>query len=213
MVIVGHAREHVGTMMRRKHAEHAGKARSPHLAERNPLVRRSDRIQSTIKTTVFTLMILMLPVAAWIGMSTLATGQSRVAAQESSVHQVTATTTAVADIAPVLQGEVGSVTSTTVDATWSFDGLDHRGQVSLPAGSPSGTELPIWINRDGDPTAPPATGADAVVTALFTGFGSLFAAASILVGTYFAVRFRLDTQRHADWDREISAFLDKNSQS
>lgn len=198
--------------MRRKHAEHAGTARSPHLAERNPLVRRSDRVQSTIKTTVFTLMILMLPVAAWIGMSTLATGQSRVAAQESSVHQVTATTVD-ADTVPVLQGEVGSVTSTSVDATWSYDGVDQQGQVSVPAGSPSGTQLPIWVNRDGDPTAPPLTGADAVVTALFTGFGSLFAAASILVGTYFAVRFRLDTQRQADWDREIAAFLGENSPS
>ncbi|MET4047957.1 hypothetical protein ABIB34_001560 [Rhodococcus sp. UYP5] len=213
MVIVGHAREHVGMTMRRKHAEHAGTPRSPHLVERNPLVRRSDRIQSTIKTTVFTLMILMLPVAAWIGMSTLAVGQSRVAAQENSVHQVTATTTAAADIAPVLQGEVGSVTSTTVGATWSHDGLDHQGQVSLPAGSPSGTQLPIWVDRDGDPTAPPATGADAVVTALFTGFGSLFAAASILVGTYFAVRFRLDAQRYDEWDREIAALLGENDQS
>ncbi|MDJ0359139.1 hypothetical protein [Rhodococcus sp. H29-C3] len=197
--------------MRRKHAQHAGTARSHHFAERNPLVRRSDRIQSTIKTTVFTLMILMLPVAAWIGMSTLATVQSRVAAQESSVHQVTATTTAVADTAPVLQGEVGSVTSTTVEATWSYDGLDHHGQVSQPTGSPSGTQLPIWINRDGDPTAPPATMADAVVTALFTGFGSLFAAASVLVGTYFAVRFRLDAQRYDEWDREIEVLLDENS--
>lgn len=199
--------------MRRKHAEHARTLRLPHLAERNPLVRRSDRIQSTVKTTVITLMILMLPVAAWLGMSTLAEGQSRVAAQESSVHQVTATTTAVADMAPVLQGEVGSVTSTTVDATWSYDGLDHQGQVSLAAGSPSGTRLPIWVDRDGDPTAPPATGADAVVTALFTGFGSIFAAASILLGTYFAVRFRLDTQRRADWDREIAAFLGENNPS
>ncbi|WP_186629566.1 hypothetical protein [Rhodococcus sp. BP22] len=199
--------------MRRKHSEHAGTPRSSHLAERNPLVRRSDRIQSTIKTTVLTLMILMLPVAAWIGMSTLAVGQSRVAAQESSVRQVTATTTTVADIAPVLQSEVGSVTSATVDATWSYDGLDHQGQVSLPPGSPAGTQLPIWVDRDGDQTAPPATGADAVVTALFTGFGSLIAAASIFVGTYFAVRFRLDTQRHADWDREIAAFLGENNPS
>ncbi|ORI19346.1 hypothetical protein [Rhodococcus sp. 1168] len=199
--------------MRRKHAEHAGTPRSSHLVERNPLVRRSDRIQSTIKTTVFALIILMLPVAAWIGTSTLAVGQSRVAAQESSVRQVTATTKAVADIAPVLQSEVGSVTSTTVDATWSYDGLDHQGQVSLPAGSPSGTQLPIWVDRDGNPTAPPATRADAVVTALFTGFGSLFAAASILLGTYFAVRVRLDAQRHADWDREIAELLDQDSPS
>ncbi len=197
--------------MRRKHAEHAGTPRLPHLVERNPLVRRSDRIQSAVKTTVFTLMILMLPVAAWIGTSTLADGQSRVAAQASSVHQVTATTTAVADTAPVLQGEVGSVTRTTVDATWRYDGLDHQGQISLPAGSPSGTQLPIWVDRDGDPTPPPATEADAVATALFTGIGSLFAAASILLGTYFAVRFRLDTQRHAEWDREIAVLLGENN--
>ncbi|MBY6412584.1 hypothetical protein HQ346_11345 [Rhodococcus sp. BP-252] len=199
--------------MRRKHTDHARNSGVGYPALHNPLFRRSDRIQARVKNVVVTLVILMVPIAAWLGMSTLETQQARMVAQETSLHQVTATTTAEAQAMPLATGDGGSSTTASVDATWTFDGAQHNGSVSVASGSPAGTESEIWVDAAGERTAQPTTGADAVAAALFVGIGSLFAVAMILSGVYTVVRYRLDQQRDSEWDVAIKNFLNENSPS
>jgi hypothetical protein len=199
--------------MRRKHEDHARTSGVGYPASHNPLLRRSDRVQARVKNIVVTLVILMVPIAAWLGTSTLATQQARMAAQETSLHQVTATTTAEAEAMPLATGDSGSTTTASVDATWTFAGAQHDGSVTVTSGSPAGTEAQVWVDANGDRTAQPTTGADALAAALFAGLGSLFAVALVLSGIYTAVRYRLDQQRDAQWDLEIKNFMDENSLS
>ncbi|SNS68785.1 Rv1733c family protein [Rhodococcoides kyotonense] len=199
--------------MRRKHTEHARTSGVGYLPSHNPLFRRSDRIQSRIKSVVVTLMILMVPVAALLGTSTLATQQAMVVEQRTSLHQVTATTSAEAEAMPLASGDGGTTTTASVDASWTYQGTAHSGPVSVTLSSPAGTELQIWVDDNGDRSSQPISGADAVAAALFAGFGSLFFVAMILSGIYSAVRYRLDQQRDAQWDQAIRNFMDENSLS
>ncbi len=199
--------------MRRKHSEHARSTGVEYLASHNPLLRRSDRVQATAKNVVVTLLILMLPIAVWLGMASLSAQQSRVADQQVSVQPATATTTAEAIAAPVASSEFASTPTSNVEATWSFDGAEHSGTVSVTAGTPEGTQTRIWVDRNGDRTTQPITNADAVAAALFTGIGSLFAVALVLFGFYSALKFRLDMGRNADWDKAITKFLDEHNAS
>jgi hypothetical protein len=200
--------------MRRKNTDHAAASRVDLSVGQNPLIRRSDRVQSRTKNIIITLMILMIPVSAWLGMNTLSTQQTNVAEQQYSRHQVTATTLAeAAPGSPLVQSDFAVESNATVDATWTYDGGDHTGQVSVITGAPAGTEVPIWVDNDGVRSTQPITGSDATAGALFTGFGSLLAISLLLYGVYCALRFRLDSQRDADWDRALRTFMDENSLS
>ncbi|MGA9870538.1 MAG: hypothetical protein WBQ44_05260 [Rhodococcus sp. (in: high G+C Gram-positive bacteria)] len=198
--------------MRRKHTDHVKASSVDFSNVHNPLLRNSDRIQARIKAIVVTLTIVMLPIAAWIGMATHAGQQDRVAEQQYSRHQVTATSTADAVMeAPIVQSDFGTTSTTSVDATWTFRGAEHTGSVPLEAGTPAGARTDIWVDNDGVRTSQPIASSDAVAAGLFTGLGSLAAVTLLLIGIYVAVRFRLDTQRNAEWDLAIRKFMDQNS--
>lgn len=197
--------------MRRKHTDDARASRVELSHDRNPLVRRSDRIQSRAKSVVLTLMILTLPLAAWFGMSTLGAQQDRISQQQYTVHPVTAVTTAATEASPLLQSDLAAQNSASVDATWSYLGLDHHDDVSVTIGSPAGTPVAIWVNDDGNRTTQPISGGDAIAAALFTGLGSLLVVALLLYGAYAALRFNLDAKRYAEWDLAIVNFMDRNS--
>lgn len=198
--------------MRRKHSDAFGVSRVDFSGSHNPLIRRSDRVQARVKNIVVALAIVMLPLSVWFGMATLSSQQSNVAEQQYSRHSVTATTTedASAD-STLVQSDFTTQSSANVDATWSFDGVEHSGQVSVTTGSPAGTESAVWVDNSGNRSTQPITDADAVAAALFTGIGSLAAVALLLYGLYAAVRFHLDTQREAEWELAIRNFLDENS--
>ena len=199
--------------MRRKHSDHA-KASSidPHIGH-NPLLRRSDRAQARTKSIVVTLMILMLPLSAWFAMTTLSAQIDRVSEQQHSRHSVTATTTAEAKATALAQSDVSVQTTTAVDATWTYAGVEHQGQVSAVSGSPAGTETAIWVDDNGVRSMQPLTHGDAVAAAMFTGIGSLLTVTLLLYGMYAAYRFHLDNQRESEWDLAIKNFMDENSLS
>lgn len=199
--------------MRRKHTDHARAALAGFTDAPNPLLRRSDRVQSRVRSVVATLAILMIPVSAWLAMATFGAQSAQVSAQQHSRHAVTATTTSVNDPAPLTQSEFSAGSSTTVDATWTYRGQEHTGQVPVVGGSPVGTEVDIWVDNSGVRASQPLTNTDAIAAALFTGIGSAVLVSIILYGAYAATRFHLNARREADWDLAIKNFMDENSLS
>lgn len=197
--------------MRRKHTNNTGPSYVDLQFDRNPLVRPSDRLQARVKRIATVLMILMVPAAAWFGMATLSEQQSRVAEQQYTRHSVTATTTSTTEPTPFAQSDYSTQNSATVDASWTFQNVEHQGQVAVSTGAPIGTKADIWVDDKGARSTPPLSDGDAVFAALFTGFGSLFAACLIFYGVYAAIRFHLDSRRDAEWDLAIKNFMDENS--
>ncbi|MDJ0393336.1 hypothetical protein QMK17_08320 [Rhodococcus sp. G-MC3] len=134
--------------------------------------------------------------------------------QQTSRHATSAETTADATAPSTLvQSDFSSQGSTTVDAKWTYRGVEHHEEISAVTGSPAGTAIPIWVDDNGARSTQPITHADAVAAAIFTGVGSLFAVSLILLGLYSAVRFNLDSKRDAEWDLAIKNFMDSNSLS
>ncbi|MEK8069945.1 Rv1733c family protein [Rhodococcoides navarretei] len=175
----------------------------------NPLLRDCDVRQARIKHWVTTLLIVMIPVSLWIGLGTHADQQQRLENQRGSIHQVTATTTDIAEVAPVSSTEFGAsgAAATAVDSRWVYRGVEHTGRVSVDTGSPVGTTTPIWVDDSGDLSVRPLTSSDVVAASIFGAIGSWVLMATLLVGAYLLMRFRYDLRRDAEWDRDIADLL------
>ena len=195
--------------MRRKLTGQDSSGRSAFAGHPNPLLRDCDVRQARIKHWVTALLILMVPVSLWIGAAAHTDQQQRLEDQKSSIHQVTATTTAVAESAPVASTEFGSsgAAATAVDARWVHRGVEHTGRVSVDTGSPAGTTTQIWVDNSGNLTMRPLTSSDVVAAAIFNTIGSWVLVASLLIGFHHLMRFRYDGQRDAEWDRDIADLL------
>ena len=199
--------------MRRKASGQSSSAHDDIAGHLNPLLRDCDVRQTRIKHWVIALMVVMIPVSLWIGASAHTAQQQRLDNQRSSIHQVTATTTAAAEAAPVGSTELGSTvvaSSTSVDSRWTYQGVEHTGLVSFDTGSPVGTTTPIWVDNNGDRTVRPLTSADVTTAYIFDTIGSWVLVATVLLGFYHLMRLRYDGMRYAEWDREIADLLGRH---
>lgn len=199
--------------MRRKLTGQDRSAHTDFSSYPNPLLRDCDVVQSRIKHWVTALLIVMIPVSLWIGSSAHAGQQQRMNNEVSSIHQVTATTTALAESAPVASteyGSYGSAAAIAVDSRWVFRGVEHTGRVSVDTGSPAGTTTPVWVDNSGNLSVRPLTSSDVVAAFIFNTLGSWLLAAVILIGFYHLMRFRYDGRRYAEWDRDIADLLSRH---
>jgi hypothetical protein len=175
---------------------------------RNPLVRRSDRIEVLVLSLAVLLTIAAMPVVTTIGTS-VHDARTRLYAEEAQTrHQVTAT--AIEDA--VFEVEPNTVWI-TARASWNAGGRDHVGIVRWPSGVKRGDQQPIWVDKAGQsvPEPPPPTRADsdAIGVALSMWFGVVAAAA----GLVYLVRRRLDHSRYRQWDRAINASRHNDGQA
>lgn len=199
--------------MRRKLTGQGSPTHADFAAYPNPLLRDCDIRQARFKHWVTALLIVMIPVSLWIGASAHADQQQRLESQRSSIHQVTATTTAVAETASVASTEFGSsgaAPAIAVDSRWSYRGVEHTGRVSVETGSPAGTTAQIWVDNNGAQSMRPLTPSDVIAASIFNTIGSWVLVASVLIGFYHLVRFRYDGRRDAEWDREITDLLSRH---
>ena len=198
--------------MRRKLTGQDSSGRSAFAGHPNPLLRDCDVRQARIKHWVTALLILMVPVSLWIGAAAHTDQQQRLEDQKTSIHQVTATTTAAAESAPVASTEFGAsgAAATAVDSRWVYRGVEHTGRVSVDTGSPVGTTTQIWVDDSGNPSMRPLTSSDVAAASIFNTIGSWVLVASILIGFHHLMRFRYDGHRDAEWDRDITALLSQH---
>lgn len=199
--------------MRRKLTGQASSARSDVFDLPNPLLRDCDLRQARIKRWVTALLIVMVPVSLWIGLSAHDDQQQRLENQRNSIHQVTATTTDVAETASVASTEFGSsgaAAATAVDSRWVYRGIEHTGRVSVDTGSPVGTTTEIWVDNSGNLSLRPLTSSDVAAASIFNAIGSWVLAAVVLIGFYHLMCFRYDGRRNAEWDRDIADLLSRH---
>ena len=199
--------------MRRKLTAQAGSAHTDFTGHPNPLLRDIDVRQARIKQWVAVLLVVMIPVSLWIGLSAHADQQQRLENQRGSIHQVTATTTATTTTPSVTSADFGSsgaAAATAVDSRWVYRGVEHTGRVSVDTGSPIGTTAQIWVDDSGNLSLRPLTSSDVVAASIFNAIGSWVLAAVLLLGIYFVARFRYDGRRIAEWDRDIAELLSRH---
>ncbi|HVW40617.1 MAG TPA: hypothetical protein VHC18_04640 [Amycolatopsis sp.] len=174
---------------------------------RNPLARRSDRVEAALLLVVVLGLLLALPFAALVGTHTYG-GQHALADQQRATrHQATATliedapTSAAASDGVYVNG--GIETTTGVHATWTVaGGAEKVGTITADPGTPAGAKVPVWLSDSGEPVPAPMTASDVTTTSMLAGIFTWLIAALALAGLYWATRLILDRRRSARWDRE-----------
>ena len=167
------------------------------LAGRNTLRRPVDRIEGTVLVTLTTAFLAALAVASVVG-----------------VHTYQSQRAASAGLRPVV--------AVLSQATPLFnDSLAQRGQAEARWRDPGGSEqsamlttstapgllsaaararIPIWLDRSGQPVAPPVGRAAMIVNALAACAAVTGAAAMALLACYGLCRLVLDRRRQAAWE-------------
>jgi len=169
--------------------------------DRNPLRRRSDRVETYLLAGLFVVSAAGAPFAAQAASHAAYAAALRAEqAQVAASHQVRAVLTQ--DAGTSFYGYT-VVSYVPAQATWtSVTGVKHSGQVMAPTGSQRGTAVTVWTDAAGDLISPPlvpsqVTGrADLAATGAIAGIG-LFCLCGVAV-----VRQILNRRRLAAWDAD-----------
>jgi hypothetical protein len=171
--------------------------------DRNPLRRRTDRIEAVIRLATLVMLLAAVPTA------TLAAGreadhlaQRHAHAQQAADHQVTAVLLQQAP-APAVVDPYTSVQLTLVLARWQPPGQPSRtGQILAAAGARAGSTVTVWIDASGAVTGPPpdhrAIAGDVCIAALVT----CLVTSLLVLGSSTLTRRALDRRRLRAWDAE-----------
>ena len=167
---------------------------------RNPLVRRSDRIELFVVTCAALLTVLAVPIAGAIGTS-VHDGRTRLYAEEAQArHQVSATATQNGEVVPQLRS-----IANVAEARWTDSGISHSGIVAWPDRAKLGDQQRIWVNSQGEYTGQPSSPYRADLEAVSAALVVWLGVAEFSAGLVYLIRFRLDRWRLAEWDRELNA--------
>jgi hypothetical protein len=169
------------------------------LLGRNELRRPADRIETAV---------IVCLVAAFL--------TAAVAAACFAGHLYQSEHTAAAGLRPAVAvlsqpGPAATAQTAAVGARWRLhNGTERSGtltSVTAPAiyGAPAGTSVQIWLDRSGEPAAPPANPADMIFSALLAGIIATAGAAVVLILCYTLCRTVLDRHRLAGWESAWAA--------
>ena len=174
--------------------------------DRNPLRRRTDRIEAVIRIATMILLLAAVPLAMiTAGRQADHLALSHVHAQQAADHQVTAV---LLQQAPPtrMPDPYSPVQMATVLARWQPPGqVPRTGQVPAPACAGPGSTVSVWLNASGAVTSPPPDhqmiAGTVVIAAIWTGLITIL----LVLGASALTRRVLDRQRIRAWDAEWRA--------
>jgi hypothetical protein len=167
---------------------------------RNPLRRRSDRVEAWI---VLAGWILALLGGLWAGRATALSVDHALASRRAEVHAAAATLLEDAPKSPPPDESGISGDTVWAKVRWrAADGSTHQGRAKVGARTPAGTRVTVWTDRTGRPASKPPTATEAQLQAAFGGaLVALGTGGAVLAGGHLA-RGRLQRRRLAEWDAE-----------
>jgi hypothetical protein len=174
--------------------------------ERNPLRRRTDRIEAAIRLVMIVLFLVAVPIAV-IAAGRLADHLAlrQAHAQQATEHQVTAVLLRQAQATGV-PDPYTSIQLTYVLGRWQPPGQQSRsGQVLAPVGAPAGSTVTVWIDRSGALASPPPDHRDIAGDVAIAAVAAGLLACVLLLGSTALARRALDRRRLAAWGAEWRA--------
>jgi hypothetical protein len=171
---------------------------------RSPLVRRSDRLEASVRLLALILALLLIAPAAAFGTSVYDEQKQTAARQSAEWHTVDAT----AVDNSVVVSRFGAAGYRT-HVRWRAGGADHNAWFVGPQNLRVGDQTSVWVNRRGEYVGPPQT-RDQVSAASFGAAALLWLG---LTGSLYIVvetlRLWLDHKRYGRWAAEWRA-LDRD---
>jgi hypothetical protein len=187
-------------LQRRPRSHWLGRVLRGRRLDRNPLRRRSDRVETAVLGVLLAVFLAGAPFAAHAAGSWAHALSAREAqAQRASLHRVPATLlTAAAGWTPN-----GGGASPDVAARWRApDGQVRTGEVYVSAAAAAGSTVLVWTDEAGQLAGPPLQPAQlATRTQMAAGAAAASLAIILIVAGWLARRF-LDRRRLAAWDAD-----------
>jgi hypothetical protein len=174
--------------------------------DRNPLRRRTDRLEAVLRLVMIILVVLAMPAASvaagrWADHWVL----HKVQTQRTINHQVTAVLLRDAPRTGI-PDPYTSVETTWVPARWQPAGQPPRtGEVLAVAGARKGSTVRTWIDPSGAVTDPPLNHRVIRGDVLMAVAAILLASGLLLLGAAALARRMLDRRRLRAWEAEWRA--------
>jgi len=174
--------------------------------DRNPLRRRTDRIEAVLRLVTMILLLVAAPIAAIaVGRQANHLALRQAHAQQAADHEVTAVLLQQAQ-ASAVPDPYTSIQLTYVLARWQPPGQAPRsGQVLAPAGAHAGSTVKVWVDAAGAVTGPPPDprmiAGEVTMSVVVTGL----VASMLVLGSNALARCALDRRRMRAWDAEWRA--------
>jgi hypothetical protein len=168
----------------------------------NPLRRPADKIEAWLTPVAIAVFLALCPVVA-IGMSAWVHADN--AAAQRAAHSWRSVKAVLLQAAPgPAESDDGANAWTVwVEARWSvggLHGLQEKGSVPVPAGSPKGSTQTVLLNRTGAVQVPPAPASQVAALADTATGAGLSVLAVLMVGLTCVIRHVLDRRRIALWE-------------
>jgi hypothetical protein len=162
--------------------------------------RGTDRFEDAAAWVLMSLGLVLLMVAAMVGVGTRAGTIERSATVRATHTEVTATV--LADV-PVLATRGATMTGLGAPARWvGPDGVAHEAMVWVPSGTPAGTEVRAWLDRDGRVGQGPTSEAEALLIGVLASFFTVLVGGILLGGVWETVRMLTDVRNARGWEQE-----------
>ncbi|WSW31238.1 hypothetical protein OG426_01300 [Streptomyces canus] len=166
---------------------------------RNPLRRRSDRVETWIFLATW---IVALVGGLLAGEAAGAATEDTLAARRAAAHAVSAVLAENADGTPALTGD-GTGGTVRAKVRWTApDGVTRTGVARVEPGRATGTSVTVWIDRQGDLVRTPPTAAESRLQSALTGVLVAVGTGAAVFGCGWLARLRLDRRRMRDWESE-----------
>lgn len=170
---------------------------------RNPLRRRSDVAEAWTGVAAVVVLLVLVPV---VGVVTAAVGEGSALGRAKGLNRTSAR---LVEDAPAVPSRFSGPAQRQVRATvrWTLpDGSTRTAAASVPVGAEAGSSTTVWLDGAGRPRPAPPTPAQARVQGRALGAAAGAGVGLSVVGTWWAVRTRLDARRGAQWDRAWAEF-------
>jgi len=169
---------------------------------RNPLLRRTDRIEAIVTVVAIIVAVAVIPIAAAVGAAAYGSHSRLYAHEAQTRHTVAATVT---------ESDVGTsqphITTHVVRATWRVGGADRTDWFLTDRATKVGDQLRIWVDDAGEIALSPTPISQAGIDAVGAGAGMWCAVALALTTLAAMIRSPLNRLRYAQWERELKSEL------
>lgn len=169
--------------------------------DRNPLRRRTDRVEAYLLAGLFAAAAAGAPLAAEAAGGAAHAAALRVQHEQlASGFRVTAVLTQAAGSS--VNGYTLSVDVPTRASWTSASGAHRAGEILALAGSGKSTRVPIWTDLDGDLVSPPITAAQVTGQGDAGAIGAVAVVLALFVTGTGATRYVLHRRRLAAWEAD-----------
>lgn len=162
---------------------------------RNPLIRRTDRIEALVKLVALVVALVTIPVAAVAGAMTYGAHDHLYAQEARERHTVMATVT---DFGSDSRG------ATVLQGKWPVAAGERTGRLEVAHAAKVGDRTQMWVDKDGNPAASPTPKWQALADALAATVSALLLVAVGMTSLVVAMSSRIDQVRDAQWEREMT---------